>query len=194
MKKILMIGGIVILLAFILFMFIFVNDNESSDEHKEESTKSNTNTSDKPNEPQNKSTSSSRNVSNSKEYTTAKENAEKYLDMAYNYDLNNEYKKNKSIFSKRMFKQLQSYELKSKGTKYGKNDDIERSVSDITIYFDTDKEFPEKALYTAKVKANNKKEKSNMIRTVTGEVEFTDEQGEPKIDGSQEISAQESED
>ncbi|WP_281512361.1 hypothetical protein [Mammaliicoccus vitulinus] len=194
MKKIVMIIGIVILIAFILFMFIFVNDNdnESSDKPNQESTKSSSENSDKPNEPQNNSESSKSN-SNDKEYTTARENAEKYVDMAYNYDLNTDYKDNKSIFSESMFKQLQKYDKSSDGVKYGKNDDIRRSVSDITIYFDTNEEFPEKALYTAKVTADNQKEKNKMIRTVTGEIQFTEEQGQPKIDASKEVTSEESE-
>ncbi|WP_323703575.1 hypothetical protein P3T86_14050 (plasmid) [Staphylococcus nepalensis] len=196
MKKIVMVVSIVLLIAFILFMFIFVNDNddESSDKPKEENTKSNSESSDKPNEPQsNSERSNSSNNSNSKEYTTARDNAEKYVDMAYNYDLNTDYKDNKSIFSKSMFKQLQKYDKSSDGSKYGENDDISRSVSDITIYFDTNEEFPEKALYTAKVTADNQKEKNKMIRTVTGEIQFTEEQGQPKIDASKEITSEESE-
>lgn len=196
MKKIVMIVGIVLLIAFILFMFIFVNgnDNESSNKPNEENTKSSSESSDKPNEPQsNSERSNSTNDLSSKEYTTARDNAEKYVDMAYNYDLNTDYKENKSIFSKSMFKQLQKYDKSSDGSKYGKNDDIRRSVSDITIYFDTNEEFPEKALYTAKVTADNQKEKNKMIRTVTGEIQFTEEQGQPKIDASQEITSEESE-
>lgn len=196
MKKILMLAGIVLLFVFIIFMFIFVsgNDDGNSDKPKEESTNKSNESSDKPNEPQSNSESSNNeNTSNNEDYTTAKENAEKYLDMAYNYDLNTNYKENKSIFSKSMLKQLQKYDKSSDGSKYGKNDDIDRSVSDITIYFDTSEDVPEKAMYTAKVTADNKKEKNKMIRTVTGEIEFTEEQGKPKIDASKEIASEESE-
>lgn len=196
MKKILMLAGIVLLFVFIIFMFIFVsgNDDGNSDKPKEESTNTSNESSDKPNEPQSNSESSNNeNTSNNEDYTTAKENAEKYLDMAYNYDLNTDYKENKSIFSQSMLKQLQKYDKSSDGSKYGKNDDIDRSVSDITIYFDTSEDVPEKAMYTAKVTADNKKEKNKMIRTVTGEIEFTEEQGKPKIDASKEIASEESE-
>ncbi|HDS3868684.1 TPA: hypothetical protein QHS31_002746 [Staphylococcus aureus] len=196
MKKIIMIVGIVLLIAFILFMFIFVNgnDDESSEKPKEENTNSSSESSDEVNEPQSNSNSSnSSNKTDNKAYATAKDNAEKYIDMAYNYDLNTDYKDNKTIFSESMFKQLQKYDKSSDGEKYGKNDDIRRSVTDITIYFDTNEEFPQKALYTAKVTADNQKEKNKMIRTVTGEIEFTEEQGKPKIDASKEITSEESE-
>ncbi|MEX2936580.1 MULTISPECIES: hypothetical protein [Staphylococcus] len=196
MKKIIMIVGIVLLIAFILFMFIFVNgnDDESSEKPKEENTKPSSESSDEVNEPQSNSNSSnSSNKTDNKAYATAKDNAEKYIDMAYNYDLNTDYKDNKTIFSESMFKQLQKYDKSSDGEKYGKNDDIRRSVTDITIYFDTNEEFPQKALYTAKVTADNQKEKNKMIRTVTGEIEFTEEQGKPKIDASKEITSEESE-
>ncbi|MHA8044945.1 hypothetical protein ACT9T1_13485 (plasmid) [Staphylococcus xylosus] len=196
MKKIIMIVGIVLLIAFILFMFIFVNgnDDESSEKPKEENTNSSSESSDEVNETQSNSNSSnSSNKTDNKAYATAKDNAEKYIDMAYNYDLNTDYKDNKTIFSESMFKQLQKYDKSSDGEKYGKNDDIRRSVTDITIYFDTNEEFPQKALYTAKVTADNQKEKNKMIRTVTGEIEFTEEQGKPKIDASKEITSEESE-
>ncbi|HDJ5765531.1 TPA: hypothetical protein PQY61_002649 [Staphylococcus aureus] len=196
MKKIIMIVGIVLLIAFILFMFIFVNgnDDESSEKPKEENTKPSSESSDEVNEPQSNSNSSnSSNKADNKAYETARDNAEKYIDMAYNYDLNTDYKDNKTIFSDSMFKQLQKYDKSSDGEKYGKNDDIRRSVTDITIYFDTNEEFPQKALYTAKVTADNQKEKNKMIRTVTGEIEFTEEQGKPKIDASKEITSEESE-
>ncbi|HCX3011891.1 TPA: hypothetical protein OZJ13_002664 [Staphylococcus aureus] len=196
MKKIIMVVGIVLLIAFILFMFIFVNgnDDKSSEKPKEENTKTSNETSDKVNEPKtNSESSNSSNKTDSNAYATARNNAEKYIDMAYNYDLSTDYKDNKTIFSESMFKQLQKYDKSSDGEKYGKNDDIRRSVTDITIYFDTKEEFPQKALYTAKVTADNQKEKNKMIRTVTGEIEFTEEQGKPKIDASKEITAEETE-
>lgn len=196
MKKIIMVVGIVLLIAFILFMFIFVNgnDDKSSEKPKEENTKTSSETSDKVNEPKtNSESSNSSNKTDSKAYATARNNAEKYIDMAYNYDLNTDYKDNKTIFSESMFKQLQKYDKSSDGEKYGKNDDIRRSVTDITIYFDTNEDFPQKALYTAKVTADNQKEKNKMIRTVTGEIEFTEEEGKPKIDASKEITSEETE-
>lgn len=191
-----MIIAIVLLVGFILFMFIFMNDSDekSADNTKEENTEQ-SNKNENSSSPTENDTDSDNKPTQTrdKDILTARDNAEKYVDMAYNYDLNTDYKENKSIFSQSMVKQLQKYDKSSDGSKYGENENINRSVSDIRIYFDSEEDFPETALYTAKVTADNSKEKNKMIRTVTGEVNFTEEKGKPKIDGSKEISSEETE-
>lgn len=183
MKKVLMILGILLVVLF--FIFIFKNINNSSDDNKTSESNNAETTHDK--------TQKTSNNTNKESFSKAKNNAETYLVMAYKYKLNTEYKEEKDIFSETMYKQLQKYDESSKGKKYGENENIERSVNEIKIYFDSDDEYPKTALYTAKIVVNDTKEKNKMIRNVTGRVTFVDENGQPKIDSSEEINTQQTE-
>lgn len=190
MKKVIMLISIVILIVLIFVMFFFMNDKEDKKETTQKSHEDNTTQNTQTNNEKEPQTTSQNKDSST---NLARDNAEKYVEMAYNYDLTTEYKQNKDMFSDSMYKQLDKYGKDSKGSSYGKNKDISREVSDIKIYFEDEKEFPEKAIYKAKVTADNKKEKNKMIRTVTGEINFTEEKGKPKIDSSEETDSEETE-
>lgn len=119
----------------------------------------------------------------------AKKNAETYVDLAFSGKLGNEYKDNQDIFTQSMFQQL------AKSNKQAnKEDKSNQSVKDIKIYFNDDEEMPSKALYTATYKIIDHKNKNITQRNVTGEIDFQQENGKTKIDGSKIINTAENDD
>lgn len=122
----------------------------------------------------------------------AKKNAETYVDLTFSYKLGSQYKEYKDIFSKSMYNQLAKNDIKTK--EQDDRDKTAKEVNDIKIYFNDDEDIPKKALYTATYKITDHKEKNIIQRNVTGEIDFIEEKGKIKIDGSKIIKTADNDD
>lgn len=122
----------------------------------------------------------------------AKKNAETYVDLAFSYKLGSEYTEYKNIFSKSMYNQLSKEDTDTE--EQDDRDKTVKEVNDIKIYLNDDEDVPEKALYTATYKITDHKAKNIIQRNVTGEIDYVEENGKIKIDGSKIIKTAENDD
>lgn len=194
-----------LLLLIVMFMVVLSACNQSEDKAKSEdkpksedkqatsTTETKTNDSDDTKQSDKDKTEQSKEDAETSEIVEkqarAKKISDRYVDLAFSYQLDTQYNQYKDIFSKSMYNQLDKTEMNKKQTK--NEDETEKDVKDIKIYFNEDENIPTEALFTATYKITNHKEKTIIQHDVTGRINFTEENDKIKIDGSEIIKNEE---